>query len=104
MLLAIDPELVAPLAEAALHSADPVVRQRGADSYLARPTPDRVRLVAPLLDDPHPDVRGAVRDALFQLAKSPELDPMIRSEAEKVLGQESCAGRSRHRSIGRLGA
>lgn len=88
----LDPNLVVPLAEQAMQNDDANVRQRGVDAYVARPTPQRVAVVARLLDDPHPDVRGNVREALFQLARTPELDDPIRQAASAVLNEESWRG------------
>ena len=56
----IDPSLVLPLAESAMSRPDPLVRQQGAASYIQRPTPERIPVLARLLDDPHPQIRGEV--------------------------------------------
>lgn len=96
-LNAIDHNLVLPLAEQAMQNDDAPVRQQGADAFMARPTPERIAVLAKLLDDPHPDLRGRVRDALFVLAKSPELDAAVRQSATNLLagdrwrGQEQAA-------------
>lgn len=91
-LLQIDPELVIPLAEGAIKSLDPKVRQRGSEAYVARPNPQRLIALAHMLDDVHPTVRGTVRDALFMLSKTPEWDAVIRPAATDVLGAESWRG------------
>lgn len=91
-LLAIDPALVLPVAEAAMQNPDANVRQRGADAYIALPTPERVVFLSRLLDDVHPGVRGNIREALFRLAKSADLDVPIRQSGMQVLGQESWRG------------
>ncbi len=96
-LNAINHDLVLPLAEQAMQNDDAPVRQQGADAFVARPTPERIAVLAKLLDDPHPDLRGRVRDALFVLAKSPELDAAVRQSATNLLagdrwrGQEQAA-------------
>lgn len=91
-LLAIDVELVLPLAEGALVHADANVRQRGAEAYVQRPTPERVTALARLLDDPHPRLRGQVREDLFRLAKTPELELSVRAGGMRVLAGESWRG------------
>jgi HEAT repeat protein len=91
-LITIDPHLVLPLAEGAMRSADPLVRQRGADAYVLLPDPGRVAVLARLLDDPHPAVRGSVRDSLFDLAQRSELDEPIRQAATEMLAGQSWRG------------
>ena len=91
-LFEIDPELLLPLAESALHNADAHVRQAGVDAFVSRPNPDRMRIVSRLLDDPHPTVRKNVREALFQLAATEGLNESIRDSAVKVLGDDSWRG------------
>ncbi|MDB5391963.1 MAG: phycocyanobilin lyase [Planctomycetaceae bacterium] len=91
-LLKIDPELVVLLADVAMQNPDPKVRQLGSEAYIARPNPDRVVSLVRLLDDVHPQVRGAVRDALFVLSKRPEFDSVLRPACMKVLAGESWRG------------
>ena len=91
-LLAIDPELVLPLAAVAMKNPDPIVRQRGAQAWISRPNPQRVGLLTVLLDDVHPQVRGDVRDALHLLAKTPEFDATLRPALMAVLAAESWRG------------
>ena len=91
-LLAIDPNLVVPLAEAAMQNADPEVRRQGLETYLALATPERVSVVGRLLDDVHPDLRGRVRDQLVTLAKQPELEDAVRVVARQVLAQPGWRG------------
>ncbi|HUE71619.1 MAG TPA: hypothetical protein VMP01_12105 [Pirellulaceae bacterium] len=88
----IDVELVLPLAEDAMRSADANVRKEGAAAYVLRPTPERVQTLAALLDDPHPALRGQVRDDLFRLAKAAELDESVRAAATEMLAGESWRG------------
>lgn len=91
-LLEIEPDLMLPLAESTLTNADPKVRQAGVDTYAIRPSPERMIALAKLLDDVTPTVRGNVRDALFRLAATPELNDSIRSSAMKQLAAESWRG------------
>jgi HEAT repeat protein len=92
VLHSIDPALVLSLAEDAMQNADPKVRQRGADAFFAVPTPARMAFVSRLLDDPHPDVRGSVRDDLFRTAQQEGLSESVRSAAMDVLSGESWRG------------
>lgn len=87
-----DPSLVVPLAEQAMRNDDANVRQQGVNAYAARPTPERVTVMARLLDDPHTGVRGTVREALFRLTRMAELDSPIRAAATAVLATDSWRG------------
>ncbi len=69
-LLQVNPERAAALAPETIKSADANLRRFAAQALAARPTPERVSLLCPLLDDPHPDVRAYVRDSLFALANA----------------------------------
>lgn len=91
-LLAIDPVLVLPLAEGAMRNADANVRQRGAEAYLVLPTPERVEFLAGLLDDPHPVVRGKIREAFFEFARNPDLESAVRTSTVRILGQDGWRG------------
>ena len=92
VLLSIDPALVLPLVEESLQNPDANVRLRAAEGYIALPTVDRVAVLAHVLDDQHPAVRGRVREALFVHAKQAELDFTVRNTAMEVLSQESWRG------------
>lgn len=87
-----DPSLVVPLAEQAMRNDDANVRQQGVSAFVARPTPERVTIVARLLDDPHSGVRATVRESLFRLARMAELDSPIRAAASAVLAANSWRG------------
>jgi hypothetical protein len=91
-LLEIDPHLVLSLAEQALQNPDAKVRQCGADAYVRVPDPQRVAVLARVLDDPHPGVRSSVRESLFELAGRRELDGPIRSAAMGVLAGKKWRG------------
>lgn len=91
-LLSLNPDLVLPLAEGAMNSSDPVVRQRGAEAFIARPTPERAVSLVRLLDDVHPTVRSHVREALFVLTRKPEYDAVLRPAFVKLLAAESWRG------------
>ena len=81
----IAPQRVLPLAADAMQSADPKVRQCGADACSLRPDPARVIAMSRLLDDPHPDVRRSVCAALYELARQPPLDTAVRQAATEML-------------------
>jgi len=88
----IDPSLVLPLAEVAMSRPDPHVRRHAAESYIQRPTPERMSSLARLLDDVHPTVRGEIREALFRIAAVPELGNPIRVAASHELSRDSWRG------------
>ena len=88
----IDPSLVLPLAELAMSRPDPHVRQQGAASYIQRPTPERMPSLSRLLDDPHPQVRGEICEAIFRLEQTAELSQPIREAAMQELAREGWRG------------
>ena len=92
LLLAIDPDLAAPPAEQALHSADANVRRNAVPAYVQRPSPDRIKALARLLDDPHPGLRRQVRDDLFHLGKMQELSASVLESASNMLSGDSWRG------------
>lgn len=87
-----DPGLVVPLAEQALRNDDANVRLQGVIAFTERPSPERVAAMARRLDDPHSGVRETVRESLFRLARTPELDSPIRESASAVLNGDSWRG------------
>lgn len=97
LLNAIDPQLALPLATAALGSPDGEVRRQGVRTLASLPTPERIGLIAPLLDDPVPDLRREVRQKLQGLLESESLRESIWRGTTAVLaapgwrGQEQAA-------------
>lgn len=91
-LNAIDPALVLPLAEQGLKNLDANVRRQAAHAYIILPTPDRIKSLSVLLDDPFPSLRRHVCSSLNDLAKRPELDASIRSCAMEALHGEGWRG------------
>lgn len=91
-LYAIDPNLVLPLLTASLRNADANIRRVGIETGLVLPTVERIQLLSPLLNDPHPGLRSQVRDGFFTLSKSKELDGVIRQSTIAVLGGEDWRG------------
>lgn len=91
-LLAINPDLVVPLAADAMLSPDPIVRLHGSEAYAARPNVERVVSLVRLLDDPHPMVRGSVREALYIHTKTPEFDAVLRPAFTATLAADNWRG------------
>jgi HEAT repeat protein len=91
-LSAIDSKLVLPLAESALQNPDANVRRIGIETYLALPTPERLQTLSQRLSDPHPKLRGLVRDTFFELAKDAVLEPAIRQSAIAILAGDDWRG------------
>jgi HEAT repeat protein len=88
----LDSALVLPLAEQALSSRDPHVRLEGVSALVEHPTPERVRKLAPLLADPHPEVRRRVCEDLVVLAESPDLHDAVCDAALRVLAEDNWQG------------
>jgi HEAT repeat protein len=91
-LIEVDPHLVLPLAERGIENADPEVRQRGAEALSLVPDSRRIALIARLLDDPDPSVRGSVRESLYNLSRRTELDDSIRRAASEMLAGDRWRG------------
>jgi HEAT repeat protein len=67
-LIEIDPKLASGVRDQLLASRDPALRAHGVVVLLKVETDDSVGLLGKRLDDPHPDVRGQARRALFERA------------------------------------
>lgn len=91
-LFAADPQLVLPVAEAAMKNGDANVRQVGIDTYLQLPTPERIQFVSQHLSDPHPALRRTVRDTFFVLSRNTELDRSIRASSMAILAGDDWRG------------
>lgn len=91
-LLDADPALVIPFAEQVVRNRDANVRRLGAQALAAVPSPSAVETLGPLLDDPHPEVRAYVRDSLYRLAETPELDGPVREATTRVLAGDGWRG------------
>lgn len=92
-LVDIDPELTAPLMAKAAASLDANLRRLSVEAMFMRPTAERVATMAPLLNDPHPQVRVYVRQSLYSIAlddRAP-LREVVITEAAKVLAAPSTA-------------
>jgi HEAT repeat protein len=91
-LLETDPPAAARLADRLVASRDATLRHLAARSLEAVPSEPAVALLGPMLDDPHPEVRAYVRDALFRLAGRPELDGPVRDAGVRVLSADGWRG------------
>ena len=91
-LLEISPKRVLPLVKRLLTNADPKIRKCGVDACVSSPTPERIVMLAGLLDDPHPAVRRAVCQSLYDLAKRAEFDGPVRQAATDILSGEKWRG------------
>ena len=80
----LDPFLILPLLDKTITSPDANVRMLIVECLDMHETVVAVEKAAPLLDDPHPDVRAFVRDSLVRLAGIPELDETVRAATMKV--------------------
>jgi HEAT repeat protein len=80
-----DPALIIPLVGQVLRNRDSGVRRLGCEALVAVPSPEAVAALGPLLDDPHPGLRGYVRDSLYLLSERPELDGPVRGAGTKAL-------------------
>ena len=88
----IDSTLVLPFVELAIQNNDANVRTQAALAYLKLPTNDRIRALAELLDDPHPQLRKRVCEELFRIAKQPEFEETIQTAAMKILSRDRWRG------------
>ena len=91
-LLELDPNLIVAMAERILSSRDANVRHLGAQTLVARPTPNAIQQLGPILDDPHPDVRRYVQASFHELAARKEFDQPVREAAMKVLATDRWRG------------
>ena len=91
-LLRIDPDHVLRIVEATIANADANVRRLGAEALVARPTSERVKLLGPMLDDPHPGLRRYVRQSLQTLAQNTQLTDDVIAAATKMLSTDRWRG------------
>ena len=91
-LNAIDFSLALPLAEKSLQNPDSGVRREAVRAYAAVPTLERIQSIGKLLDDPHPSVRGLIREEFRRLAGDPRYGDAVRRSAVEALAAESWRG------------
>ena len=92
-LMELDPSHVLPVLPAVLASPDAGVRGFAVDAMRQRPDAARVVLLGTTLSDPHPDVRGAARVALTELATKPDLKPAVIRELDRALAGDDWRGK-----------
>ncbi|MBM79981.1 MAG: hypothetical protein CMJ78_05240 [Planctomycetaceae bacterium] len=80
-LLQISPDTVMPIIDRVSVSPDANIRETAAKTLTARPSPENVKWLGPFLDDPHPKVRGFVREELFRMATKLDLKDEVLAEA-----------------------
>jgi HEAT repeat protein len=91
-LIEIDPKLEVDHADRLLASADAKLRGLGVDVLRRVPWEKHVGPLGKRLDDVHPEVRGAARRALNELAVKHGLRAKVLAEATKVLGGKDWKG------------
>src|SRR5690606_29852083 len=90
--LALSPEALAPLSPAAATSPDPRLRELAARALAVQADPAAIALLASMLNDPHPQVRGVARDALLAFNEVESLKTPLREEVMRTLAGESWQG------------
>ena len=96
-LLAIDPSLIFPILQDTLACGDANVRQWGAKAIVAKPSPETLASLGPILDDRHPGVRRYACESLLALAGDASLRETVLAEGRRMLhadgwrGQEQAA-------------
>jgi HEAT repeat protein len=87
-LLEIDPDLVIAIVDKISENDDANVRYLAARAVASRTTAESVRLLTPMLDDPHPDVRGFVRESLEEMASEEELTSLVIEQGADTLASD----------------
>lgn len=91
-LLEWDPASILPVSELALRQGDARVRRIVADALLACPSESTVTQLGRLLDDPHPDLRRHVCDALVRKAETDELRETVIEQGRLMLAGNDWRG------------
>ena len=87
-LLETDPHTVLPIAEASLKNSDASVRRVAIEAYLALPTAERIEILASQLNDPHPALRGLIREGFITFRENPEFAEQILELSMKALNSD----------------
>ena len=87
-----NPDLVLPLAESGLKSPDANIRRVGIETYVELPTEERLRTLSLRLNDPHPELRGLVRESFYALSEDFSLEPAIRQSSIAILNGDDWRG------------
>jgi HEAT repeat protein len=91
-LFSIDPDLILPLIDQTVSSDDASVRSWGAKALVAKPTLPKLVLLAPMLHDADPQLRGYVCDALLELSKDAALHDAVIDHGRQVLASDGWRG------------
>ncbi len=91
-LYRIDPSLIMPLIDQTITSTDVNVRRWGAEALIAQSSPEKLARLAPMLDDPDPDLRRHVCDALVELSKDASLHETVIAQGRHMLAAEGWRG------------
>ena len=91
-LFGIDPNLILPMIDQTITSDAANVRRWGAKTLVAKPSPENLVLLGPMLDDPDPGLRRYVCDALLQLAQDESLHDAVVTQGRRILASDSWRG------------
>jgi HEAT repeat protein len=91
-LYRIDPSLIMPLIDETITSTDVNVRRWGAEALIAQSSPEKLARLAPMLDDPDPDLRRHVCDAMVELSKDVSLHDAVIAQGRQMLAAEGWRG------------
>lgn len=87
-----DPQLVLPVSEPCLASRDSHVRKVVIETYLKLATEDRLKTLTASLNDPHPVLRGIVRDGFFVHSQDSKFESLIREATISILRGDNWRG------------
>lgn len=90
-LIELDPANALPLLDSAFASGDPGVRKLGVQILLKKPSDAPIVQLGLRLNDPHPEVRTAAKNALKQLAS--QFRPAVLRECDRALAGQDWRGR-----------
>ena len=88
----LDPSLIVPINQKLTLSHDANVRRLTADLLARQNTSEAVRVLAPLLDDPIPDIRIFVADCLVELDQNESLRSTVREVVSEMLHTDKPLG------------
>ncbi|MCU0959797.1 MAG: HEAT repeat domain-containing protein [Pirellulaceae bacterium] len=91
-LYGIDPELILPLIDQTIACPDVNVRRWGAAALFARPSPQRVDLLAHMLNDADPPLRRSVCANLLAIARSEALQAPVVEAGRRELAADTWRG------------
>ncbi len=80
---------LASLAPRAIRHSDPEVRRNAIETLNSFPTNERVTLLGTALDDRHPDIRRAARQALLTLSRDESLISSVRQSGLDAIARSS---------------